>query len=474
MANQLPPLPEGATFDAPPLPSGATLEPTTQRMPRSVSAGMRRMQTPTYSPAPAQPIPTMEQLGSQFKEAGIGAASAIPGTVGDIESLGRFAGRKAGLPISGKSFFPTSERIASTFGGEPASKEDEQARNVGMLAGGLVGPSSIAKTLRLTGESALVGRPSIRAADIARQAEKEGFTVTAPQVRQAEPKGIPLNAEEQRKMNRLISKETGKEVDSISPEFITKRRQDLGKDYDRLYANNFRINSSVSSAAQNIANFINSIDPAGSAKIRNIAENISERLDPQTLIGNIPGKELRALRTSAGEVAFSSANPDARVQARKLINQIDKAIEDTNPQVSKELKDTNKKYWATMTLQDLRLSGDPSIMAGNVSPQKLGMLLEKDGGSMNHPLKRFGDYGTALKMRSITEGRQAETDLVKSLLSAGGKTARMVTPIAAPITDIARRAAQRKMTPGVVKTPPVMPIPAAAATVGKFVPPSEE
>lgn len=447
-----------------------TKTPTVERMPRSISAGMRRMQAPAYKPPSAENIPTMEELGGQWKEAGIGAAASIPGTLGDIESLGRFAGKKVGLPISGETFLPTSEQIATTFAGEPSSKKEEEARKVGMLAGGLFGPSALAKTLRIAGESALIGRPGIRSADIARQAEKEGFTVTAPQVRQAEPKGVPLNAVEQQKMNRLVSKETGKEVDTISPEFITERRKDLGKDYDRLYSSNFRINSSVASAAQNIVDFINSVNPASSAKIRNIAENISERLDPATLIGNISGKELRALRTAAGDVAFSSANADARFQARKLINQIDKAIEDTNPQIAKELKDTNRKYWATMTLQDMRLSGDPSIMAGNVSPQKLGILIEKDGGLPNHPLKRFGDYGTALKMRSITEGAQTEADVIKSLMSAGGKATRMITPVISPITDIARRAAQRTMKPGAVTTPPIMPAPAAAATAGKFVP----
>ena len=453
---------------------GESFEPKKETMPRSVSAGMRRMQAPNYQPAPATPIPTMEQLGGQFKEAGIGAASAIPGTIGDIESLGRFAGRKAGLPIQQKSVFPTTEQIATAVGGEPSSKEDAEARKTGMLAGGLFGPSALTKALRLTGESALIGRPGIRAAEVARQAEKEGFTVTAPQVRQAEPKGIPLNAVEQRKMNRLVSKETGKESDVITGDFISKRRESLGEDYNRLYSGDFKVDSSVASSAKAISSFLDNIDPAGSTRLKNIANNIVDRINPKTLMGSIPGEELRALRSAAGEIAFGAKNADARKEARKLITQIDTAIENTNPQIAKELKDTNKKYWATMTLQDLRLSGDPSIMAGNVSPHKLGLVIEGDGGLPTHPLKRFGDYGTALKMRSITEGTQAEADVVKSLMSAGGKAARAITPMVAPITDIARRGAQRMMKPGVVETRPIMPAPAAAATAGKFFPTESE
>lgn len=435
----------------------------------SVGGAMRRMQEPGVT-APAMPQAySPKELGEQYKQGAIGFGAAIPGTVGDIESLGRFVGGKVGLPLEKESFFPTSATIATTFAGEPGSKEESEARKIGMFAGGLFGPSALAKGLRLTGESALIGRPGLRAADIAKQAEKDGFTVSAPQVRQAEPKGVPLNAADQQKMNRLVSKETGESTNSISPEFITKRREALGKDYDRLYKNDFNIDANVASSANNIALFLDSVNPAGSAKVKNIAENIVNRIDPKTSKGTISGKELKALRTSANDVAFTSENGTARIEARKLVHQIDEAIENTNPAIAKELKETNRKYWATMTLQDLRLSNDASIMAGNISPQKLGGVLEKDGGLKSHPLKRFGDYGTALKMRSITEGAQGETDILRSALSLGGKAARALTPIAAPAADFARRAVQKRMTPGVVKTPVIMPKTAAAAEAGRIV-----
>jgi len=436
----------------------------------TIKGSIRRMQEPGFTPPVSQPIPTGEQLAGQFKQAGIGAAAAIPGTVGDIESLSRFAGKKVGLPLQQESFFPTTEQIATRFGVDPSSKEETEARKIGMLAGGLFGPSALAKGLRLAGESSFIGRPGLRAADIAKQAEKEGFTVSAPQARQAEPKGVPLKSAEQQKMNRLVSQETGEVSNVISPEFITGRRDKLGKIYDRLYGQNFKIDSSVASAANNISNFLQGINPAGSVKVKNIADNIVKRIDPITLSGTIDGKELKALRTSASDIAWSSENPTARIEARKLVNQIDKAIENTNTAISKELKDTNRKYWATMTLQDLRLANDPSIMAGNISPQKLGGILERDGGLKNHPLKRFGDYGTALKMRSITEGAQAESDPFKSLLALGGRGLKAITPMVSPTADIARRAIQKRMAPGVVKTPAVMPVPAAASTAGKFVP----
>ena len=466
--SDLPVPPKNASVDISDLPAPQPAQ-ERPRMPTSIRGAMRRMQEPGFVPPAAQPIPSREELASKWTQAGIGAGAAIPGTVGDIESIGRFVGRKVGAPISQQTFFPTSEQIAETFAG-PVSPEDEESRKIGMLAGGLFGPSALAKGLRLAGESALIGRPSIRAAQIAKDAEKEGFKVSAAQARQAEPKGVPMSASEQQKMNRLVSKETGEVSDVVGPEFITKRRNELGKDYKRLYKQNFDIDSQVASAANNVSNFLQNINPAGSAKVKNIAENIVSRIDPATLKGTISGKELQALRTEVSNIAWSSSNSNARLEARQLVNAIDKAIENTNPAISKELKETNRKYWATMTLQDLRLSKDPSIMAGNVSPQKLGSLIESEGGLANHPLKKYGDYGTALKMRSITEGAQAETDPIKAAIALSGRAAKALTPIVSPVTDIARRAIQRKMTPGVVKTPVIMPVPAAAATAGKFVP----
>ena len=95
MADQLPPLPPGATFEAPPLPPGASFEPEIRRMPRTISGAMRRMREPGYTP----PVEQYGDLGRQYADVAkatgaelgklvTGAGELLPGAAGEAAARG--------------------------------------------------------------------------------------------------------------------------------------------------------------------------------------------------------------------------------------------------------------------------------------------------------------------------------------------------------------------------------------------------
>jgi hypothetical protein len=129
------------------------------------------------------------------------------------------------------------------------------------------------------------------------------------------------------------------------------------------------------------------------------------------------------------------------------LKQIDNAIEKTNPRIAKVLQDTNRKYRASLALQELNQARDVSIAKGNVSPVAIGQFLRGEGTDLSHPLSKYGEYGTTLGMRSITEGVEPQTDVVRSLLSLTGRRLRALTsPLSYPLGR-GQRAVQRGMAP---------------------------
>jgi len=168
----------------------------------------------------------------------------------------------------------------------------------------------------------------------------------------------------------------------------------------------------------------------------------------EPVIATVDGESLRRMRSYIATRAAEHPDGNIRYQARQLLKQIDGAIEKSNPKVAKQLQETNKKYRATLALKELRMMNDPSIEAGNISPIALGKLLERDGADLSHPLSKYGEFGTALRMRSMTEGAEPVSDPIRSLLSLGErKTKALLSPLSYPLGRT-RRAIQRQMAPG--------------------------
>ena len=188
----------------------------------------------------------------------------------------------------------------------------------------------------------------------------------------------------------------------------------------------------------------------------------------EPVIATIKGKDLQRLRSYIADRAANHPDGPVRFQSRKVLKQIDDAIETTNPAKKALLQKTNAKYRATLTLRDLQRSGDASLNAGNVSPQTLGRAIQADGYELTHPLSKWGRYGNALRMRSATQGAEYTKDPLSNLFTRGGRLVRYLNPLD-PVWKAAQRKIQRGMTPGA--PPPIEPnyiIPAAGAPARAF------
>ena len=118
MTNQTPPpdlMPSSGSMQGPPpdLISVPVVSPEYRR--GSIGASLRRMQEPGYVPPAAQPIPTLSELGRQYKDVGratgaelgklvTGAGELLPGAAGEasaagtryLEQIAREAGKTPG------------------------------------------------------------------------------------------------------------------------------------------------------------------------------------------------------------------------------------------------------------------------------------------------------------------------------------------------------------------------------------------
>ncbi len=198
MADTLPPLPKGATFEAPPLPAGATFEPPAPSAPAAtpeaapdrrratISGQMRRMREPGFVP-PAMPKPlSAGELGQQYLETGAGALKGIPagvvGLPGDIESFGRMFVPGATRESIADTVLPTSERVGTAIFGEPETESERLGRTLGTM----FGPNILSKVAGKAAKS-VIGSTQPEVTALSKKAEQMGFTLEPAQLRPDQP-----------------------------------------------------------------------------------------------------------------------------------------------------------------------------------------------------------------------------------------------------------------------------------------------
>ena len=389
-----------------------------------------------------------EEVGEKWGEVGKGVAVGVPagivGMPGDIESLARLPLRPLG--VSGETWAPTSERVATAVVGEPETEYEKHGRTLGTL----LSPSVLGKVVGF-GARSLIGAPSTASARLARDAEKMGITVEPMQVRAAAPTGSPGLTEKamiknQEIYNREASKATGVETNNISPKFLDDRAKALGLDYDIIFARDFKITDNLANAVSRAAQFEREISPTGSFQVSGIANNILNIYTDPKVSNVIHGTVLHELRKKLSQMSGSLSGSPA-YRSWELLREIDAAIAETAPAVAKKFADTNRKYRATMTLKDLSSKADnPGIFQNNVSPEILGATI---AGERKHPLAALGEMGRALQLRAIWQSPEgAGKGLVEALVGKAGRA--LAAGVGA--RSQAARAVQRRMTP-VMETP---------------------
>jgi hypothetical protein len=299
-----------------------------------------------YTETAVAPTPMSygEQMGNVaefYKEAGKGAALGIPSAVfgmpGDIESLGRFGLNLVGAGVEPESALPTTERVyggvRGVFTDEPMSLGEKMGAGVGELIGGFIGPGQAAKGLRAAGEAA-VGAPSALSKKLAEVAEKKyGIKLEPMQVREAKPMGSPGFGTErqisnQEAVNKAVSRETGKETSSVTPQFVQERLGKIGDELNTIYGRQFVIDGEIANAAKAAADFERQIGVASDPKVAGIGENIFRRWEVENIkqkelqIQQLLGKKGRAGAEEVGEYVMRKFGPGERIDAAPITPEV--------------------------------------------------------------------------------------------------------------------------------------------------------
>ncbi len=415
-----------------------------------------------------QDLPSVVEAAPEIPR---GMAAGIPGFIGDIETLGRAGLRYAGADVDPRSTFPTTERVGEAVFGPAETGAGRIGREVGAILSPLGTISTLARGAGRVGR-AVVGESAPQTERLAQAAEKLGFKLEPMQVRADVPRGSPgfgerAIAENQKLANELASRATGTTTTEITPKFVGDRLAALGDEYNKIFSGSFQLDSPMFGAVKNMADFERSVSPATVSGVRSAADNIVDRF---TAAGNparlpIDGQELKALRDRMSYIARSAEQGPVRYRAGQFVDEIDAMIQRNNPQLAQRLAETNQKYAAAKTLEEM-IERNAIDGAGNISLERLGDIVAKNAygygsGTSRHPLYDLAYLGRALKIRGRFEGAEVPADVLGALATRLGRTLNV-----AGRTQLAR-GAQRRISQGLRRPPVVGPAAAGAATAGR-------
>ena len=154
----------------------------------------------------------------------------------------------------------------------------------------------------------------------------------------------------------------------------------------------------------------------------------------------IDGEQLQRLRSNLTRIARTAADSADRKKAGEMVEAIDAAIARYNPEVARELAQTNRQYAATMALADG--IEKKFVQQGKVSLEGMGDYLANKiygfgSGTSTHPLYDLGYMGRTLGIRSRVEGaRLPSYDAIAALL---GRSRQFIGSTIGTRTQAARR-----------------------------------
>ncbi len=447
-------------FDPMGMPTGATVpELPPNKMPYGEQMGNVGEATGQFARGVATGVPAGVVGIPGNIEAGVIGVMGIPGK---IEALARTAlspfgvKRETTFPespfgVERETIFPESSQLRQGIRDLITDEPETIFEKVGGGVGELIGPSALGRALRFGVTSAL-GRPSVAANDLARTAEDLGFRLEPGMLKPSSPvksPGFAGNAARNQSLsNRLVTRETGVEAGEITPRFVGERLTDLGRDYDAIFGGPIRADRQLIGELQNIADFERRVNPASVVSATRASENIVNRYNQavQNVGQNVTavavdGRDIQRLRNELSRVARTATDGNDRRIAYQFVERIDDAIARTNPNIAARLAETNRKYAATKTLEDLIDKG--AIRQGNISLERLGDHLAQNvygygSGRSRHPLLDLGTIGRELGLRARWEGSAgASDDIIKSIL---GKSGRILGGATGLRTQAARRA----------------------------------
>lgn len=427
-------------------------------------------------------VNTEPSFGEKAKAVAYGFGTGLVGGPGELEKFAAYdVPEYLGLREEGQrdkfmgreTIFPTVEearKVASKVGIQRPREEVRGYETGGELASALPG-------LVRGGAKALLGTPTKTSEAFAKQAEKLGFSLSPAQVRADVP--VPAKgsssvfgssaSKNQELANELASAGTGKKVAEISPEFISTRIRDLGKDFDKLYkGKQFNIDQDAVSAISDISRMEAQLPGVASVSpVKQVADDILRNYQSLTSAPGakpstfaIDGEALQRMRNALAQRARSSSSRSDAHEIYGLIDRVDASIAKNHPDIAAKLTELRPQYRNAVILEDLYRAG--GIRQGNISLEQLGTMLRGKRDALRRTGKDIDDLGELgrelrLRARWETEGRAATggEDILGKALGTGADIAGTATGTRSALA----RALQRYYA----KNPPVTRIPEVSA-----------
>jgi len=439
---------------------------------------MLRLRKQKASQAEKPQEPKEPTFGEKAKAVAYGFGTGLVGGPGELEKFAAYdVPEYLGLREEGQrdkfmgrqTIFPTVEearKVASKVGFERPREEVRGYETGGEIASALPG-------LVRSGAKYVLGTPTKTSEALAQSAEKLGFKLSPAQVRADIPvpaKGATFAAEKNQSLaNKLASSGTGKEVAEISPEFITGRIKDLGKEFDKVYkGKQFNIDQDAINALSDISRMETQLPGvAAVSPVKQVADEIlsgyasltrSAGAKPSTFA--IDGEAVQRMRNALAQRARSSSSRSDAHEIYGLIDRIDASIAKAHPEVAAKLTEIRPQYRNAVILEDLYRAG--GIRQGNISLEQLGNMLRGKRDALRRTGKDIDDLGELgrelrLRARWETEGRAATggEDLLGKALGTGADIAGTATGTRSSLA----RALQRYYA----KRPPLTRIPEVSA-----------
>jgi hypothetical protein len=411
------------------------------------------------------------QTAKGFGKAALAGVASVPGEtyniIPTVEQLGRTGLKAAGVDVSTKPTMPYTqypEKLKEMIsrGATPAEKVGIE---LGYPVGSFLGPGLFGKAAEVTGIVGL-GKTSEARESVASALEKIGIKSEPMQVRRAGPKGssgfLGQAEENQNAANIAASKPTGETTKKISREFINKRLTDLGADYDTIFKRPMKVDSQMLSDMRAISDLETRVGvPASQAKVKAAADNILNRAVGPTGTTvtriTVDGTDLQRLREAISDLS-RRLDGSNKISASMFVDSLDAGIERNQPGLRKLLQETNKKYAATKTLENM--IEENSIQGNDISLQRLGDYVARNSygygsGTSRHPHAELGFLGREGKVRALWEGADETGKFLSDLLSKFGR----VAPTSLVTRSQLGRKLQRDLSreEGIFGTPTVTP-----------------
>jgi len=308
----------------------------------------------------------------------------------------------------------------------PTGREEYEERLPGKATAAALGATlgaAVPAVTSVVGSAAtgVLGRVEPQVAALASRAEQLGFRLEPAQLRATSPAssaGFGAAAEgNQQVSNRLASRAMGEEAEKITPDYLNRRFEDLGRQYNDIFIGppsatprTFKLDAAALQALEEVATREASLAAGGAPAARSLASEITDRFQslqrqmPNTRITqmNVTGDELQRLRTEMRRVYRTSTdNVDSGV-AMEVIKAMDDSIARNHPATAARLAEVSPQYRAAITMEKL------APYRGNVSAEDLGRLLERTDrnfarGTTQTPLYELGRLGLDLRIRSLDQ-----------------------------------------------------------------------